>query len=133
MRYELFHSAFEEQPVGVAIMDSDLPVEEALEKLWTATQNVEENWVTAQGQFGIKVEPSADVIARGGARSSSTGDFVALYLDQGLTIYRCMPAGWVVEPKPSNFHTAVDKANVMKAAQLFPLMALTLDDDEPSR
>jgi hypothetical protein len=129
MRYELFHAAFEEQPIGVAIMDSDLPVEEALEKLWSATQNVDSNWVTSKGQFGIKVEPSADVIARGGARSSSTGDFVALYLEQGLTIYRCMPAGWVVEPTPA----MSNREFVLKAAQLFPLMALTPDDDEPSR
>jgi len=106
MKYELFHAAFEEAPILVTTLETDLPVDRALDELWTATQNVDESWVKARGQFGLKVEPSASAIAAGGARSTSIGDFTAIHFEHGVTMYRCMRMGW--EPDPALSVAATD-------------------------
>lgn len=94
MKFELFHSAFENQPVLVATLETECDVMTALEQLYTATQNVDENWVKANGQFGIVVTPSPTVLAAGGARSTSVGDSITVHLDSGPINFRCSSVGW---------------------------------------
>ncbi len=73
---EVFHAAFEDQPVHVATLRTGEPLEQALEWAFAATQNLEQSWVQARNRVLVTV--TVPVGERGACRSTSMGDYVRI-------------------------------------------------------
>lgn len=97
---ELFHVAFEDQPQQVATLSVDYEIEDALEFIFRATQNVDSSWVEAANREGSPIKPSPSVVTLQGCRSTSVGDYVRVVEEGGTeTFWRCAPAGWRQIPR----------------------------------
>lgn len=90
---EVFHGAFEDVPIHVATLRSNQPLEQALEMVFTATQNLEQSWVQVRNR--VLVQVTAPVLERGACRSTSMGDYVRVVDENGNeSFWRCCAVGW---------------------------------------
>jgi hypothetical protein len=95
LKLEVFHAAFEESPRHVATLTTAQGLEAALEEAFIGTNTVETCWVSSRGQMSVPVEPAEKVVADGGCRSTSVGDYVRVTDERGNeSFHRCTPLGW---------------------------------------
>lgn len=100
--FQLFHAAFEQDPVHVmtlTIARDELPVPSILETIYRLTQNLDCSWAPRAAQMGATDIAKIVVIGSGDRRSTSVSDYIILN-QEGLppAKYVCEACGWRLVP-----------------------------------
>ena len=99
---EVFHTAFEKtaEHVVTIVVDREVTITCALELAYLCTQNDMQgedrtSWIPPVARQGATITPTPSVIAKGGCRSTSVGDYARVKDAQHVeSFWRCAVAGW---------------------------------------
>jgi hypothetical protein len=97
---ELFHTAFEKTAEHVVTIVVDGDVAYALELAYLCTQNDMQgedrtSWIPPVARPGVTITPTPSVLAKGGCRSTSVGDYARVQDAHSVeSFWRCARAGW---------------------------------------